>query len=164
MLEREHIFDTLKHKQFVIEASLKLIQYLYDNNRDTEGLQLAQRCVTHDNSKFASEEMQGFLQLPKEGESMKDAKVPPSEFVQEQIRLHWKNNRHHPEFFDDYHEMTELDVMEMVCDWYARSLQHRTNFKEFILTRQENRFHFDEEFFEVVWKYCEIIDADNSQI
>jgi hypothetical protein len=48
--------------------------------------------------------------------------------------------------------------MEMVCDWYSRSMQYQTNFKEFVITRQENRFQFDEDFFAQVWKYCEIID------
>ena len=159
MLPHEHISDTLLHKQFVITAGMKLIQYLHDNERDKDALQLARRCARHDNSKFESEEMHGFLQLPKEGENMKNANAAMPESVQNFVKMHWKHNRHHPEFFADYHEMEELDIMEMVCDWYARSLQFGTNFKDFIKTRQANRFKFDEDFFAVVWKYCEIIDA-----
>lgn len=158
MLPKEHISDTLLHKQLVILAGTKLINYLYDNGRDEDALELAKRCSDHDNSKFEDEEMQSFLQLPKEGETMRNANATMPESVQNFIKLHWQNNRHHPEFFDDYHEMEELDVMEMVCDWYARSLQFKTNFKEFVKTRQANRFHFDKRFFDVVWKYCEIID------
>ena len=160
MLPHEHITDTLEHKQFVMMAGMKLIKYLTNNGRDEDALQLARRCARHDNSKFESDEMHGFLQLPKEGENMKNANAPLSESVQNFIKMHWKHNRHHPEFFNDYHEMEELDIMEMVCDWYARSLQFKTNFKEFVTTRQAIRFHFDEEFFNVVWKYCEIIDSE----
>lgn len=36
------------------------------------------------------------------------------------IETHWKNNRHHPEYFKDISNMEELDIIEMVCDWYAR--------------------------------------------
>lgn len=158
MLPNEHISDTLLHKQLVIKAGMNLIQYLYENGRNEDALQLARRCARHDNSKFESEEMKGFLRLPKEGETMKNANATMPETVQKFIKMHWKHNRHHPEFFTDYHEMEELDIMEMVCDWYARSLQFGTNFKEFVKTRQANRFHFDEDFFNVVWKYCEIID------
>lgn len=160
MLPQEHINDTLRHKELVMVAGMKLINYLHENNRGDEALQLARRCARHDNSKFESEEMYCFLQLPNEGENMKNANAPLSEEVQHFIELHWKHNRHHPEFFNDYHEMEELDIMEMVCDWYARSLQFKTNFKEFVLTRQSIRFKFDDEFFKVVWKYCEILDKE----
>lgn len=158
MLAREHVSDTLIHKKYVIESGLILINYLFDNERDEEALQLSRRCARHDDSKFESDEMREFLQLPKEGENMRNARAPLSPTTQSLIQRHWKHNRHHPEFYVDYHEMTEVDIMEMVCDWYARSMQYGTNFKEFVLTRQEMRFKFDEDFFAVVWKYCEIID------
>lgn len=158
MLPKEHIADTLLHKEFVMKAGRKLIDHLYEIGRDDDALELARRCAVHDNSKLEDEEMQSFLNLPKEGETMKNANAIMPEAVQNFIKLHWKHNRHHPEYFADYREMNELDIMEMVIDWYARSMQFKTNFKEFVKTRQGNRFCFDEEFFTIVWKYCEIID------
>lgn len=158
MLPREHIADTLLHKQFVLQSGGMLVEYLFDNDRTDDAIKLAKRCANHDDSKFESDEMQEFLQLPYEGENMKEADKELPTTVKTLIAKHWKHNRHHPEFFDDYHQMNEIDIMEMVCDWYARSLQYHTDFKEFVQTRQAIRFHFDEEFFATVWKYCEIID------
>ena len=158
MLPREHIKDTLLHKKYVLEAGLKLIEYLFEEGRNEDAIALAHRCANHDESKLGPEEMQEFLQLPKEGLNMKFADMPLSENISNLIKIHWNNNRQHPEHFDDYHEMTEIDVMEMVCDWYARSQQYQTNFKEFVQTRQKMRFKFDKEFFDVVWYYCNLID------
>lgn len=158
MLPQEHIRDTLLHKKFVMEAGLKLIENLFEENRIDEALALAQRCVYHDESKLGPDEMKEFLQLPKDGANMKFADMPLTENISNLIKTHWSNNRHHPEYFSDYHEMTEIDIMEMVVDWYARSQQYQTNFKEFIQTRQKMRFQFDDNFFARVWRYCILID------
>ena len=74
------------------------------------------------------------------------------------IEMHWKRNRHHPEFFSDYHKMSEIDILEMVCDWYARSLQFETNFMQFVHDIPRDRFEFDDEFFARVYQYCLILN------
>lgn len=160
MTERELINDTLIHKQYVLEHGCKLINYLYSQYRNDDALQLARRCARHDDSKFESDEMQCFLQLPEDAENMKNAEAELPEQVKKFIMAHWKHNKHHPEFFDDYHQMSDIDIMEMVIDWYARSKQFGTDFKNFVITRQNNRFHFDQEFFNKVWKYCLIMDKE----
>ena len=90
----------------------------------------------------------------KTDECFKNAKYKLSKEERDIIRLHWKNNRHHPEHFNDINQMSDLDIWEMVCDWYARSLQYGTNFLEFVSTRQKNRFDFPEQQFEKIYKYC----------
>ena len=94
----------------------------------------------------------------KTDECFKNAKYKLSKEERDIIRLHWKNNRHHPEHFDDISQMSDLDIWEMVCDWYARSLQYDTNFLEFVNTRQKNRFDFPEQQFEKIYKYCITVD------
>lgn len=157
MLPQEHVTDTLIHKKYVLEASLRIINYLYKMGQDEDALQFARKCARHDDSKLESDEMKEFLQLPSENINMKKADAQLTSAVSLLIEKHWKHNRHHPEFFDDYHEMTDLDIMEMVCDWYARSRQYQTDFKEFVKTRQQIRFKFDDAFFQKVWLYCNII-------
>ena len=88
---------------------------------------------------------------------LENASVPLSTLKQNSIMLHWKNNSHHPEHFDNYEEMSKVDRMEMACDWMARSLQFKSNLLEFAKTRQEDRFHFSEAMFEEVYNYCEIL-------
>ena len=41
--------------------------------------------------------------------------------VQAAIDHHLTTNRHHPDFHDDPNEMSEVDLIEMVCDWTAMS-------------------------------------------
>ena len=55
--------------------------------------------------------------------------------------------------------MSRLDVMEMCCDWHARSVQYETNFLDFVKKRQKDRFHFPIWMFEEIWHYCEILDS-----
>lgn len=161
MTEYEHIKDTILHKKFMLECGLILIDYLYKNNRSEEALELAKRCARHDNSKFEGEEIAQFIKLDKSRTSMIDSEINLSEDVKRIIAVHWKNNKHHPEHFKSYKDMTEIDIMEMVCDWYARSQQFKTDFLSFVKTRQEKRFCFDEEFFEKVYNYCTIIHENN---
>ncbi len=41
--------------------------------------------------------------------------------VRKAIDHHMMTNRHHPEFHADPNDMTEVDLIEMVCDWTAMS-------------------------------------------
>ena len=41
--------------------------------------------------------------------------------VREAVAHHVKTNRHHPDFHADPNDMTEVDLIEMVCDWAAMS-------------------------------------------
>lgn len=158
MTEKEHIIDTILHKKYMLESGLILIQYLYNNNRSQDALDLAKRCARHDNSKLEGEEISQFIKLDKNKSSMIDSSILLSDDTKKIIAIHWKNNKHHPEHFKSYEDMSEIDIMEMVCDWYARSKQFQTDFLNFVKTRQENRFRFNEDFFEKVYNYCKIID------
>lgn len=41
------------------------------------------------------------------------------------IEHHQKNNRHHPEFYEDgICGMSLVDIVEMLCDWKAASQRH----------------------------------------
>lgn len=156
-LVRRHIEDTLTHKQFFIQSCFKMMDYLYDCNRYDDALELAKRCSVHDHSKFELEEVRLFIQLPSEKDKKPNGVLTAEQ--RELIRMHWSKNRHHPEFFTDYKEMCEIDILEMVCDWYARSLQFGTSFMNFVNTVPQKRFGFDDEFFETVLKYCNILNT-----
>ena len=54
--------------------------------------------------------------------------------------------------------MDDVDILEMVCDWAAKSYQTNTSLLEFVKIRQENRFHFPDEMFAKILKYCEILE------
>lgn len=159
MTKYEHILDTITHKKYVLEACQKLMNLLYQENRLEEAYELAERCLVHDQSKIEQVELKNFTELDNAREGMKIASRLMTDKEKEIISIHWKHNRHHPEHFDDYHEMNEVDIMEMCCDWYSRSLQFKTDFLGFIKSRQEQRFKFDEEFFSRVMKYCNYLSV-----
>lgn len=116
MKEFELILDTLEHKQLILDCGLVMAKWLIKEGRDEEALAFLKRLIVHDNSKLSKEEINLFLQIEDSEKGLKDAYTKMSEQTKKAIELHWKNNRHHPECFADYHEMKELDIIEMVCD------------------------------------------------
>lgn len=158
----EELEDVIKHKQYVLQACWKMSRYLFSTGKEDLGLELLKRATIHDNSKLEDEELEALSKISEDKSSLKDANEKLTDFKKKAIELHWKNNRHHPEFFSDVKNMSELDILEMVCDWYARSIQYNTNLIEFCETRQENRFHFPKDIYKKIHKYCEIISKEDN--
>lgn len=153
-----HVSETLLHKSYVIVACLKMSKYLVSIGKDTLALMLLQRANMHDNSKLIGPELELLSSIYGNQDAFINPSVQLTTCEKDIIEKHWENNRHHPEHFKNVENMTELDIVEMVCDWYARSLQYGTDFLEFVKTRQETRFHFPNEMFEGILKYCIILN------
>ncbi len=104
-----------------VAANLTLLAETTDH-----GDELLARARVHDASKFGPNERVPYVWLTefhrcrRNGESF----AYPSG-VEEQVRLaiehHVTTNRHHYQFHDDPNDMTEVDLIEMVCDWAAMS-------------------------------------------
>lgn len=150
------IQDTLIHKKLVIDSGYKMCNYLFTQNKNDLAFELLNRIITHDNSKFTEEELYGLASI-----SNKKALINPDILLsadqQKIVEIHWKNNRHHPEYFKDINDMKEIDIIEMCCDWHARSVQYGTDLMQFIKIRQKNRFHFPEKTYKKILKYCNIL-------
>lgn len=155
-----HVITTMEHKSFVIKSCLKMVKYLQSINKNELALALLYRANIHDNSKLVGPELRLLANMEGNQDTFTNPNVQLSDKQQMIIEKHWENNRHHPEYFDNVEEMSELDIIEMVCDWYARSMQYNTDFLSFVKSRQENRFHFPDEMFKKILKYCEILETD----
>ena len=149
--------DLIEHKKYVLTSCNKMSKWLFANGQEELAFKLLQRALVHDNSKFENGELIHLINLSETNDSLTNADYIMTDADKRCIELHWKNNRHHPEHFSCVENMEELDIIEMVCDWYARSLQLGTNFMEFVYTRQENRFHFPDKMFSMILKYCNIL-------
>ena len=150
--------DTFLHKKYVMIACDKMATYLEKHGIFHHAALLRERAVIHDNSKFDSSiERRAFSAIINDKSCMGNFNEQLSKLKIESIKLHWKHNSHHPEFYDNPEDMTRLDIMEMVCDWYARSLQYNNDLLDFAYTKQENRFHFPEYMFNEVIYYCKIL-------
>ena len=88
--------------------------------------ELRERARIHDASKFGTEERIPYIWLTEfhrcrySGESFSYPEGM-AEQVRAAIEHHVKTNRHHPEFHPDPNDMTDVDLIEMVCDWMAMS-------------------------------------------
>ena len=152
-----HIKDNIEHKQLILDTAYVLCEYFFSIGKQELGLQLMQRAVEHDNSKFTKNELTDIACIKDDFKNFKNPEKLLSENDLNKIKEHWKNNRHHPEHFSSVENMNELDILEMVCDWAARSKQHNTNLIDFVTTRQNNRFHFPEKMFKQILFYCNIL-------
>ena len=149
--------DTFIHKQIVLNSCYLMAKYLMSKNRIELGIQLLKRGCEHDNSKFDKEEFRKLSQILKNRSCFTDAKEKLTCGEIKAIQYHWKHNRHHPEYHEHYSDMTDLDMIEMVCDWFARSIQYNTDFLPFIEERQRNRFRFDQKQYDKIHRYCVIM-------
>lgn len=88
--------------------------------------ELRERARVHDASKFGEEERLPYIWLTEFHRCRRGGEpfaYPDgmAERVDAAIRHHVSTNRHHPEFHADPNEMTDVDLIEMVCDWTAMS-------------------------------------------
>ena len=90
------------------------------------GEELLERARVHDASKFGPEEFIPYVWLTEYHRRRRNAEpfaYPEgiAERVREAIHHHVTTNRHHPEAHADPNDMSDVDLIEMVCDWTAMS-------------------------------------------
>lgn len=149
--------DTVVHKHFVMDSAQKMARFFLNDNNFKMASDIMNRAYIHDNSKFLNEEFDALAKISNDMSCMQDAKQSLSKLKEEAIKIHWKNNKHHPEYWKNYNDMSDLDIIEMVCDWHSRSTQYKTDLLEFVKARQDDRFKFPEKMFEKILFYCNIL-------
>lgn len=151
------LMDTMLHKDLVLASCWKMANYYISLQDIDSAIEIVKRGWLHDNSKFGEDELYALAEIDDGKVSMRDAckSLPPEK--KDFLKLHYEHNTHHPEHWEDVSQMPEMDVVEMCCDWHARSVQYGTDLMEFVKTRQENRFHFPEPMFERIQEYCRIL-------
>jgi hypothetical protein len=162
--------DTLVHRSCVMRSGQYLSRYLIHRNRSVDAIRLIGRCSVHDMSKIQNTEE--FMLLASIVDQMPDMQNIEHVLSEEQINaitLHWQRNSHHPEYYDNPNDMSDMDLLEMACDCHARSKQYGTDLIEYITIQQELRFHFDREHFRKLRAYSMALvemtkDDDYSQL
>lgn len=150
--------DTYVHKKYVMNSCRKLSNYLNEIGMVEHAKMLMERAYIHDNSKvLCADETRALSMIINDKSCLSDANKALSQIKTDAIQLHWKHNSHHPEHYKNYADMSKLDIMEMCCDWHARSVQYGTNLLEFLEIRQKDRFHFPEYMYLEIKYYCEIL-------
>jgi hypothetical protein len=86
--------------------------------------ELIERAKAHDASKYGPEERIPYVWLTEYHRCRRNGELfeyPEgiAERVKRAIHHHVTSNRHHPEFHADPNDMSDVDLIEMVCDWTA---------------------------------------------
>lgn len=109
---------------------------------------LRQRAISHDSSKLKSPEFEMWCEMDKEpryayGTEKYKAKIKKWQYL---FKLHYKQNRHHPEHFEfGINGMTLVDLIEMLCDWLGYKDTLSVTEAVSLIEKQMKRFNFTEE-------------------
>lgn len=166
----KEVNDTLIHRNCVMRSGNYMAAYLCSVGRSLDAIRLLGRCNVHDISKLVNtDEFMSLASIVDDIGNMSDVTHVLSDKQREAIALHWKNNSHHPEHYENSNDMPDLDLLEMSCDCHARSKQYGTNLINYVVVQQEKRFHFDEAHYSRFYSYCSILaemtkDDDYSSI
>lgn len=73
------------------------------------------------------------------------------EGLKEGLKIHYENNRHHPEHFENgIKGMNLIDLLEMICDWKAASERHADGDVYKSLVINQERFGYSDELFYIL--------------
>ena len=140
------------------------------------GLSLKRRLM-HDMSKLRPSEFFRFVEI-KYGPTPKNNGAYYKTYYKV-LALHYSRNKHHPEYWMDkipdslyansdkpvkVNMEDEIDIMEMCCDWYARSLQFNTNVMEFYHNHSKLRWVFSLRTSALIEKYLTLFRNNKKKI
>ncbi len=129
--------------------------------------ELNERARIHDSSKYGTEERIPYIWLT-EFHRCRRAGEPftypdgVEESVREAIEHHMTVNRHHPDFHANPNDMTDVDLIEMVCDWTAMSQefgQDGGSARGWADKTIGKRLHLNEDRQQFVYAMIELLDS-----
>jgi hypothetical protein len=128
----KHLDNLIRHIELVRDGCILIGKRLIAQGRIDFGRLLIARGHVHDASKFCGIEWRYLHQGNKITKNVAQA-----------IQQHVETNSHHPEFRGGLENMEEIDVAEMVCDWYARSQEFGTGLRDWIKTNAVPKYKID---------------------
>lgn len=130
-IEKKHILEyldiTIRHIQTVQQNCIILGKKLIDEGDFRLGKMLIYNGFQHDVSKFIGIEWD-YLPL---GLEKKPNKEKRANFLNA-LKQHQETNCHHPEYWEDIHNVPDVYLAEMICDWKARSSEFGTDLRKWI--------------------------------
>ncbi len=134
-MDKDKRLDTLlRHVNNVQENCLRLGELLIEKGEKEFGIQLIVNGRIHDKSKFEGIEWK-YLH--------NDVKEDNPELFEAAWLQHIKTNPHHPEYWlDGIKEMPKIYLSELVCDWYARSMEFGDNIWEWVKEKASDKYGY----------------------
>ena len=111
--------------------------------------ELQKRQILHDESKLSDLEKDTF---DKYTPMLKKLTYGSEEYnkalsgMKEGLKHHYENNKHHPEYWNNgIHDMSLVDLLEMLCDWIAATERHSDGDIFRSLEINQKRFGYSDE-------------------
>ena len=143
---------TADHIKRVQECIKRILQYFPSDFKNGE---LLQRAEYHDKSKYSPKELVPYVWLT-EAYRVGIDKFKYPEGVEQEVRKATKHhitaNRHHPEYFDSPSEMTDEDIVEMVADWAAMSIELGTSLTKWVKENINKKWKFTSDQTKLIWR------------
>ncbi len=127
---------------------------------------LNERARTHDLSKYGQEERLPYIWLTEFhrcrqiGEPF-DYPVGMHDRVRVAIEHHVTSNRHHPDFHADPNDMSEIDLIEMICDWTAMAQEFQQDAgtaRAWADKTVGTRVHFNDNNRQFIYRMIDLLD------
>jgi hypothetical protein len=142
--------DVIKHIE-AVKKNLKVIVKF-----------LEYRGNFHDISKLRNPELKGFTETT---EKLRNVEYGTEEYqkclddLKPTLEHHYKNNRHHPEHFENgINGMDLLDIIEMFCDWLAATERTKDGDIRKSLTINKKRFTMDDQLYDIFLNTIETME------
>lgn len=123
---------------------------------------LIDRWRCHDESKLLPPEKPIFDEYTPKLSSVEYGSDEYKQYLKEmQVALdhHYKNNRHHPEHFENgIKGMTLIDLCEMLCDWKAATLRRKDGDILKSIEMNQKRFGYSDELKQIFINTLEVFD------
>ena len=139
----EKIRALARHIRNVEDNCLLLGEKLILRGEIDLGRKLISNGYVHDASKFSGIEFE-YLSVNNPSEENNKLKLKLA------IQQHNSTNSHHPEFWENIHNMPRVAVGEMVADWKSRSEEFGTSLRDWIDEHATKKFGFTKE--DVIYK------------
>lgn len=82
--------------------------------------------------------------------------------VREASKHHITVNKHHPEAHKDVNDMTDLDILEMVCDFQAMSDElAQGSCRKWVDDNLDRKWNFDQEHKDKIYEYIKLLEGRN---
>lgn len=152
--KEEDFYDhVLEHREVVRKHMNKVITAL------------KKRAESHDETKLEDPEFGIFA---KEFDSLSPTTYGSEEYekllemLAPALDRHYAKNRHHPQFFPDgIKGMTLIDLIELLCDWYAATEKHENGNIQHSIEHNKERFKFTKELEQIFKNTIHFFDAKN---
>lgn len=147
--------DTNKHRDFV-RMLMGLVAKDIMNHADDIRIQMytmakdiMNRADHHDDSKLLPPEKELFDEYTPKLKSCTYGSPEYHEFLsglRKALEHHYAENRHHPEHFaNGVNGMNLVDMIELICDWFAATMRHDDGNIDKSLEINKGRFHMDDQ-------------------